>query len=580
MKKASLFSASIYVCLGLFLAGCGGNKGVVTAPSAAITVSTKVVAPTGSGSRAAGRVAEAVVTGASVVLKLADGRSFTMTDNGNGNYSAEITNIGDSFVIEARKGDLLLENMFTNLSTLITGSSFYAGETNGLTTAYTEIARSVVNAVADQLSISGLDVNNNLDLLENLDNAQLNIDYLELRSDIVDGGETQYSELITAISEQLTEWDVNGTPPSDEDNILNKYIITDEYATLFNTAYQPVEIPTGDNDVDSIRTLVNTIITAIFAKDAETLLSAMSSGYLNEGYSNTKEIMYWQTDEWPNLLNCTFNIPSILIELGADGTTAVATALTESTCDPLEFETPIPGIKHNTKVRMLFDMIKENDAWKWNGNQAKAGVEFGTMANNSDSVVSYSIEAIVTEAADYPISDVTVSGPGFSSPMTLLKETGENEWKWEGAEQWIPVSAKPSVGDTYTFSVTFTGDTTPTTYTRSVRSELDDSHFITLTSPVDGNLVSSNSSVTLAWNDITAGVSEVGNITSTFCGGTECSFMINRFGIPTTTTSISVPTMGLTAGTPIAGSICYIDYGGDVENVTCTQLSLTYTDGN
>jgi hypothetical protein len=573
MRKSTGFPVALFGFVVL-LAGCGGSSGV--SPSSTTTVSTSVVMPVGA-HRAAGRTAEATVTSATVVLKLADGRTFTMTDNGSGTYSANISNIGGGFIIEARKGDLLLENMFTDISSLITGSTFSAGETNATSTAYVEIARSVTRTLARQLSVSGLNVDNNLNLLSSLNNATLNIDYLQLRSDVVDGGEPVYSQVVTSIATQLATANTSAPAPAgDADNVLDSFIATDSYTNQFATVYAQVKIPRRSTDVDSIRLLIRTLIAAYNERNASTFLSGMSSTFLDAGVSKTEWLAAQSTGDWFALANCTDDIKSIGVEsVSAESGTAAATLIDESWCDEIgSGKTGINSLKIGETHLTDFNLIKENGAWKYDGNHEKADVQFNTVVYKSGGDISYIIYLAIDETTDYPIGAAAVSGPGFSAPITLSKETGENRWVANGTGDWIEVPEKPAVGDTYTISITFEGDSTPTIYTRTVKSAPRDTQFIALTNPANGELVSSNSTVTLAWSDITAVVSEVGNLNISFCGGENCSFRISRWGMPPSTTSVSVPTTGLTANQQINGQICYDDYS---DNQTCTGLILRYT---
>lgn len=114
------------------LTGCGGG-GSSGSGGGGTTITTRLVAPTASGAGALrGSVNAAytntAVTGATVTLTMADGTTYTMTDNGNGEYSATVTEVpgAGGFYIEAHKGDLELQNLFTSLPT----------DLNNLTTDY------------------------------------------------------------------------------------------------------------------------------------------------------------------------------------------------------------------------------------------------------------------------------------------------------------------------------------------------------------------------------------------------------------------------------------------------------------
>jgi len=89
------------------------------------------MAPAASASRIAGRTAYVptpITTGATVQIITADGNIYNMTHTSNGIYTATVGNLSGDFIIEARKGDLVLENMFNDIAAGF--SEFNAGETN------------------------------------------------------------------------------------------------------------------------------------------------------------------------------------------------------------------------------------------------------------------------------------------------------------------------------------------------------------------------------------------------------------------------------------------------------------------
>ncbi len=188
-----------------------------------------------AGIRAA--VSTEVVTGATVTLTMADGSVFTMTDNGNGEYSATVSNLdgASGFIIEARKGDLLVQNMVTDLANTDLTAPI---ETNHLTTAFAQVAISAANVLATQ---TGIKVASLADLIKNV--TSISIDYSELRRQVEDEGNVTYESsrnIVTVALSEAVEGDGTEKPGI---SLLEKIIsgtLTPEEQAALNTKTEVV----------------------------------------------------------------------------------------------------------------------------------------------------------------------------------------------------------------------------------------------------------------------------------------------------------------------------------------------------
>jgi hypothetical protein len=147
LAMCMLFGLLLPGLVGCRLIDGGDSSGpdVVAAPTSVTTVSTIVTRPVVAGSALRdvkasllAAVTTEVVTGARVTLTLSDGTTYTMTDNGNGKYTATVTNLQNAkgFVIEAHKGDLVVQNLVTDLQ----NTDLANLTTDHLTTTFAQVA--------------------------------------------------------------------------------------------------------------------------------------------------------------------------------------------------------------------------------------------------------------------------------------------------------------------------------------------------------------------------------------------------------------------------------------------------------
>lgn len=187
-------------------------KTVIKKPT---SVSGNILGDLRAGVRA--QVTTDVVTGAVVTLTLADGRVITMTDNGNGEYTATVSNLAGAtgFIIEARKGDLLVQNMVTDL-----GNTDLANiETNHLTTAFAQVAMSAAKVLSTS---TGIQVATLDDLIKNV--TSISIDYSELKRQVTDETNVLYESSRNIVTVALSGADEAKESVETGSSLLEKII--------------------------------------------------------------------------------------------------------------------------------------------------------------------------------------------------------------------------------------------------------------------------------------------------------------------------------------------------------------------
>jgi len=508
-----------------------------------ITVTTTVMAPTGGVSRVAGRVvhARAAVTAAVVKIITANGTQYTMTDNGSGVYTATVSGLSGNFVIEARKGDLVLENMFNNITA--GASEFNAGETNDKTTAFVEIAKVMV----ESLNVSGVDTSNNLNLLESLNNAQVSIDMMELRTDVVDLESPSYTEVVSSYRAVLVAADQNG---AGENDCLEVFTQSEEYQQTV-TAIETITPPAESDDKTAIRNVIEAVFAAYTGRNSAALLSNMSNDYIDAGYDKTGQLVRWQAD-WTE---CTEEyVTPLLIDIESM-TESQATVhikdIWQATCG---------GVPDYEQSYWKTYMAKEGGVWKWKGNQEKIdlwwGAEDVTSAGSNNH--RYYLYTGFEETSLFPVQSATVTSTKLTSGTATITKN-EDDSRWYNSTQNNSLTGPPAKGDTFTLNVGM-ADSTAETYTLQLQAAAPDINASITTSPAlipgpDGGeqqylcIASGTQSVPLSYL-LTGDADDIGSwdiwIGHTSQSGPSFEY---QAGGPLTTTSVVLPTAGMPSAT-------------------------------
>ncbi len=179
-----------------------------------------------------------VVTGAVVTLTLSDGSTFNMTDNGNGEYTATVGNLSGAagFVIEARKGDLLVQNMVTDLATTGLSSTI---ESNHLTTAFAQVAISAANVLKTQ---TGVEVASLQDLIKKV--TSISIDYSELKRQVTDENDVVYKSSREIVTVALKNSNTGATDADAGASLLEK-ILTGNFSEVSTEVLGELNTVTG-----------------------------------------------------------------------------------------------------------------------------------------------------------------------------------------------------------------------------------------------------------------------------------------------------------------------------------------------
>lgn len=205
-----LSTALVFLFVTLALSACDGRSGSSgVLPSGdeggpnSTTVKAKVslsyaLAKAPVGPLAVDPIEEAYQS-AVVTLTLPDGRVFTMTYSGNGEYSCIVSNLPDGVAgyIEAQINDMVLKSFFDGLfarQAIVDAGNVGADST---------FAADVLTSFAEALSGSALDP---FGILSGVTDASLNIDIQSLNAISTDGSTVEY-ELARRVYGNVLSWD-------------------------------------------------------------------------------------------------------------------------------------------------------------------------------------------------------------------------------------------------------------------------------------------------------------------------------------------------------------------------------------
>lgn len=541
-RKSALtlfMAAGCLIAAAWFCAGCGGGGGSsAPATPASTTITTNLVAPTGGAGRTAGRTGSAALTAATVRIITASGQTYTMTHSGSGVYTATVSGLPSNFIIEARQGDLVLENMFNDIASGL--ASFHAGETNATTTAFVEIAKVMV----ESLGVSGIDTSNNLNLLSSLENAQVSIDMVELKTDIVDNKNGNYTQVVTSFSTVLAACDKNNTSSSD---CLTTYKDSTEFS---NTAdvIKTFEPPVESDDKTAIRNAAYAIASAYSNKDVTTLLSYMGSNFILEGYTNTG----WTTKVQNEWLSCTFTVTFLSISI-EDLTSTTATALIKNQWKDVCGTTTTEGLD-------IFEakFQKTNGVWKWIGDQQKVDL-WWQVTKEKQYGVSTDWRSMfysgLEETSTYPVASASVTGSKLSGAISYTDVEDSEDWTLSSQD----ISGGHAVGDTYTVTVNFE-DGTSQTIPLVVRALPPD-----VTAVITSTPAISSGAISVASGTATIPVTyelsgETGNVgtVNVWIGDTSGTFRYQLDQLPTAA-GFTIPTTGMPSAMNIHSRLNFID---------------------
>lgn len=556
----------ILICitaLGIILA-CGGSSDDVSsllssatttaADTSSIEVSTQILAPQAESSSAIAKEAiageataytESVVTGATVTLVLADGTEFTMTDNGNGFYSTTVDlPKGSGFVIEARKGDLHLVNMFND--PVITGTQFDGGQTNASTTAFAEIVR---NTLKQTLNDSNIDTADFATLMGKMEDATITVDWTQLKRDVTDEGNATYTSIVTTYTALLSQADQTA---SGNTSVLDQFrdgsgdfVVATSWNQIV-TDLSSVTLPVINDDIAAIRTGFAAAKTAYDSGDLSTFAAFMAETYLENGYDKQHELVNLQ-QEWQEETQRNSNLELVDITFNDAKTIATARMVGTSTW------TENNAIYTEKMYDEMMYFVKVSGLWKYNGNQQKSDIRWHLAIQKfeqsaTSSTTTYRVGMEVEEApASYPISSVTVAGP--AGVNYTLTNTDDDEY-WYSRDMYMEeeLTRTPVVGDKYTFTVNYEDGTSETKVFTVMAVPALTAKFPVVTAPVT-NATISGDTFTFSWTNVTAEHKFPRAYDIYLWTDAQNSSLFDRFGVGLDQSTLLFPTTGLKDGT-------------------------------
>ena len=196
----------------------------------------------------------------------------------------------------------------------------------------------------------------------------------------------------------------------------------------------------------AVANAVNGFETAYDNKDAVTFESYMATDLLDCGLNKT-ELMAGVQDEW---LQYSESNDWNILEISVSGNYATATVKEHWSGTDME-----SGQSYEETEIYYYNMIKEGADWKFWGDRRK--VDLGWSVQNQEfdpgsGNWSSHLQVWIEEAANYPVSSVSVSGGQLALGSVGLNESATDTWSINWEDNTINGI---TIDDTYTVSVTF-----------------------------------------------------------------------------------------------------------------------------
>lgn len=412
------------LALGLTaLVACGGGSGSSSTDAIPTTKVSTTIELAGT-QTADARLARAAAI--SVTLTLSNGKTYTMSSDGNGVYSCQVQAFADGSVgyIEAHAGDIVLKNFFDSITDA-------DGEANlGVTNPDTTLFVDVLEAYVGSLSANANDASA-AELLSGFADATLDINVTTLKASVAEDAE--YETLRQTYTANLTWENYESEVEVDMDTIASETIST--LVSTGGVVVEPAETSddgSASDDTTSDAAVAQQIGEAIFTAytegDYQTLMTYVDSdNFLNEGYNFT-EWAQGVYDEIQEIQDAGYTLEindyNVTTEALSDDLYAVYIAAKQSVSDAdgnVISEEAFDDAVDITYQHTPMLVQKTGDTWAFIGNQKKS--EFwSTAAVYQNAVGEYyaRVWAEVTSTSSYPVESVTGTFGFLSGPVEML----------------------------------------------------------------------------------------------------------------------------------------------------------------
>ncbi len=521
--------------LALTMSGCrifgNDDEGTYTAPASVelvtnvtqpteVTLSNIVAANMAKGVRPAVTVTSNPLTGATVVVTLSDGTQLNMTEVAGtpGRYRCVLGSLAGltGLMIEARKGELVVQNLVTNVDD-IAGSSQTPLETNFETTAFTQLALAFGQKENAQYDTPAK-------LLPVVQTLQTNLQ--ELREEILSQA-TQYLEQLNFFAQALKA--AVTTLQNVEKDILQQLQegtktieINNEQKSFSQIVTAPIQdgtllppINASTDEAKDVATVLDKYLTAfgrlqkqVAATNAEKdeLAAILDADFLGNGKNKDAILAMVQNppDDGEKLVSYSLTpvlkkveitpqgnirglVESVTYYLGGvQGTVTLMntesgrtfTQNVNSFANGWNFKPDASGQFLNFSAANLhpepfFPVILKKDAngaWKVLGNKVRVeDIDFNVNVFKDLANPNTSYKSLWAKVEGTGITGIVVRGPGLpQNGQELQNINNGNEWGFvnNGSFGTYPAQALADFslnpGARYTFTVTFTGDVVQT----------------------------------------------------------------------------------------------------------------------
>ncbi|PKL46253.1 MAG: hypothetical protein CVV42_17130 [Candidatus Riflebacteria bacterium HGW-Riflebacteria-2] len=485
--------------------GCSlfGDDDDDAAPVTVISTSIVVPAAGDSSLRAGIRGAETLKsTSAVVTITLSNGHTVEMTYDGVGKYTATISNLdfegSQGFVIEARQGSLLMQNMVTDLA----NEDLADLQTDKLTTAFAQVALTAAKIFKTNNGIN-TDLDDISDLIQNI--TSIKLDFTQTKKDVLDEDNATYSKTRKVVELSLQNSDLAAETAAAGSSMLEKVMIDNDAAAIealkaelseaelteFNDAVTwneeitkavedgdiaVIEDTEDDNDTtpepetntdaENVKAAVTTFLDTMLihylekrdltSTEVTSLSSVLDDDFINSGANKTDVITAYSNastdDDDGTVANKQLYLTAIdantyLVHASFDITpTGKTTEKIDSRETGYSFtgKTPTEFVSKtlNSDFNEFPVLVRKqtNGTWKIWGNRAKLVYFDSHISFRRDAVtgaIGSNIWANMEDSENYRIKSATMSGGNITGTIDMGKNDGDDEWHiWDPAIDW------------------------------------------------------------------------------------------------------------------------------------------------